>query len=191
MDSARILIAMGNDLSNTKMKAILVEAGFIVIDQAIDGHDCLRKIRGSIPDLAIIEMNLALMNGCEIAQIVLEDDLCDIIVVSSVDQDGTASSLKKYNNFMYMTRPLNKAVLLNTLELMTKNRKRIKELEKEINELKYTLDTRKEVEKAKGLLMRHLGLPENEAFKRIQKQSMDRGIPMKEIAKAIILTYEI
>jgi two-component system, response regulator PdtaR len=57
--------------------------------------------------------------------------------------------------------------------------------------LRSSLDTRKEVEKAKGLLMKHLGLSENDAFKRIQKQSMDRGIPMKEIAKAIILAYDI
>ena len=191
MDSARILIAMSSNLSNKKMETILVEAGFMVIDQAVEGHDCLRKIRNCIPDLAILELNLALMNGYEIAKVVLEDDICDIIIISSNEHDGMLGSLKKYNNFVSLTKPINKAVLLNTLELMTENRKRIKELKKEINELKYTLDTRKEVEKAKGLLMKHLGLPEEDAFKRIQKQSMDRGIPMKEIAKAIILTYEI
>ena len=74
---------------------------------------------------------------------------------------------------------------------MYKNKKRIRDLENEIDELKSSLDTRKEVEKAKGLLMRNLNLSEPEAFKRIQKQSMDRGIPMKEIAKAIILAYDI
>lgn len=191
MDSARILIAMSSDLSNTKMKTILVEAGFMVIDQAVDGHDCLRKIRSCVPDLAIIELNLPLMNGYEIAKVALEDDICDVVVISTMEHEGLLSSLKKYDNFIALMKPVNKAVLLNTLELMTKNRKRVKQLEKEINELKYTLDTRKEVEKAKGLLMKHLGLPEKDAFKRIQKQSMDRGIPMKEIAKAIILTYEI
>ncbi len=191
MDSARILIALSSDLSNTKMRTILVEAGFIVIDQATDGHECLRKIRSCIPDLAVLEINLALMNGYEIAKVALEDDLCDIVVIASAEQDGILASLKKYTNFVALTKPVNRAVLLNALELMTKNRKKIKELEKEVNELKYTLDTRKEVEKAKGLLMKHLGLSEKDAFKRIQKQSMDRGIPMKEIAKAIILTYEI
>ena len=191
MDSARILIAMSSDQSNIKMKAILVEAGFLVIDQAADGQDCLRKIRSCIPDLAILDLNLALMNGYEVAKVVLEDDICDIVIISSIEHEGMLGSIKKYNNFISLTNPVNKAVLSNTLELMIKNRKRIKELEKEINDLKFTLDTRKEVEKAKGLLMKHLGLPENDAFKRIQKQSMDRGIPMKEIAKAIILRYDI
>ena len=191
MDSARILIALSSDQSNIKMKAILVEAGFLVIDQAADGQDCLRKIRSCIPDLAILDLNLALMNGYEIAKVALEDDICDIVIISSIEHEGMLGSLKKYNNFVSLTKPVNKAVLSNTLELMIKSRKRIKELEKEINDLKFTLDTRKEVEKAKGLLMKHLGLPENDAFKRIQKQSMDRGIPMKEIAKAIILTYDI
>ena len=191
MDSARILIALSSDQSNIKMKAILVEAGFLVIDQAADGQDCLRKIRSCIPDLAILDLNLALMNGYEIAKVALEDDICDIVIISSIEHEGMLGSLKKYNNFVSLTKPVNKAVLSNTLELMIKSRKRIKELEKEINDLKFTLDTRKEVEKAKGLLMKHLGLSENDAFKRIQKQSMDRGIPMKEIAKAIILTYDI
>ena len=191
MDSARILIALSSDQSNIKMKAILVEAGFLVIDQAADGQDCLRKIRSCIPDLAILDLNLALMNGYEVAKVVLEDDICDIVIICSIEHEGMLGSIKKYNNFISLTKPVNKAVLSNTLELMIKSRKRIKELEKEINDLKFTLDTRKEVEKAKGLLMKHLGLSENDAFKRIQKQSMDRGIPMKEIAKAIILTYDM
>jgi two-component system, response regulator PdtaR len=74
---------------------------------------------------------------------------------------------------------------------MVKNKRKIQELEQEVETLRASLDTRKEVEKAKGLLMKNLGLSEPEAFKRIQRQSMDRGIPMKEIAKAIILAYDI
>lgn len=191
MDCARILIAMSSDLLIEKMKTILVEAGFIVIDQARDGHECLRKIRTLRPDLSILEHNLNLLNGFEVAKVALEDNICDVVLISTLEQESVAESLKHYSNFISLLKPVNKVALLSTLEIMSKSRKRIIELEKEISELKSTLDTRKEVERAKGLLMKHLGLSENDAFKRIQKQSMDRGIPMKEIAKAIILAYDI
>ena len=191
MDWARILIAMSSDASNTKMKAILTEAGFNIIDQALDSHECIRKIRSSMPDITLLELNSVAMSAYEIAEVALEDKLCDIIAISAYEAGEVPDVLKNSDNFVLLTKPLNKAVLINTLTLMLKSRRKIKELEKEINELRYTLDTRKEVEKAKGLLMKHLGLSEKDAFKRIQKQSMDRGIPMKEIAKAIILTYEL
>lgn len=191
MDSARILIAMNNDASNEKMKAILADAGFLTVEQAVEGNECLRKIRVWTPDIAILDFNLPRMNGYEIAKVALEDNICDIVVISSLEHEGMLYPLKQYNNFVSLVKPINRTLLINTLELMAKSRKRIRELVNEIDELKHTLDTRKEVEKAKGLLMKHLGLPEKEAFKRIQKQSMDRGIPMKEIAKAIILTYDI
>jgi Response regulator with putative antiterminator output domain len=191
MDSARILIAMSSDMLIDKMRTILVEAGFIVIDSARDGHECLRKIRTLRPDLSILEHNLNLLNGAEVAKVALEDNICDIVLISTIEQSSVIEPFKNYSNFMSLVKPVNKIALLNTLEVMFKSRRRIIELEKEISELKSTLDTRKEVERAKGLLMKHLGLSEGEAFKRIQKQSMDRGIPMKEIAKAIILAYDI
>jgi response regulator NasT len=74
---------------------------------------------------------------------------------------------------------------------MQKSGRKIKELEKEVEQLRSAIDSKKEVDKAKRLLMEHLKMSEEEAFKRIQKQSMDKGISMREIAKAIILAYDI
>ncbi|MCX8129669.1 MAG: ANTAR domain-containing protein [Clostridia bacterium] len=191
MESARILLAMSNDASISKLRVILVENGYTVVDQAKDGNECLRKIRALKPDLVILDYGLPLMNGFEVSKVVIEDKVCDIILIISPAQEGLISNIKSENNFVCMSKPLNKPSLINTIDLMVKNKRRIRELEQEIETLKASLDTRKEVEKAKGLLMKHLSLSEAEAFKRIQRQSMDRGIPMKEIAKAIILAYDI
>lgn len=191
MESARILVAMNNDTSIVKMKAILMENGYTVIDVSKDGHDCLRKIRTLRPDLAVIDYSLPLMNGYEVAKVAIEDNICDIVLITTSAQGSLLDEFKFESGFVYLEKPLNKPILFNTIDLMIKNRKKIRQLEKEIEELRANLDTRKEVEKAKGLLMKHLNLTEPEAFKRIQKQSMDRGIPMKEIAKAIILAYAI
>lgn len=191
MELPRIFVAINNDTSINKMKTLLADSGYMVIDMAKDGHECLRKIRMLRPDLAIVDFNLPLTNGFEVAKVAVEDDICDIILITSNNQCDLADGMKSESGFVCMEKPLNKMSLINTIDLMVKNRKRIQQLEKEIEELRANLDTRKDVEKAKGLLMRHLNLTEAEAFKRIQKQSMDKGIPMREIAKAIILAYAI
>jgi response regulator NasT len=191
MDSTRIMIAMNNESLTAKLKIILAEAGYMVIEQALEGPDCLRKMRTLRPDIIILEYNLPFMNGLDIAKVALEDKLCDVMLFVTLEQDNMLEGIRQETGFISMVKPVNKSLLTGALELMIKNRRKIRQLEKEIDELRSSLDTRKEVEKAKGLLMIHLGLSENEAFKRIQKQSMDRGIPMKEIAKAIILAYDI
>ena len=182
---------MSNDTSINKLKLILSECGYIVIDSAKDGHECLRKMRALRPDLTLLEYDLPLMGGVDVAKIAIEDKICDVILISTEAQRSMVSDISDESGFVFMSKPLNKVSLIGTIDLMIKNRRKITKLEKEIEELRTTLDTRKEVEKAKGLLMKNLNLSEAEAFKRIQKQSMDKGIPMKEIAKAIILAYDI
>lgn len=191
MDIARILIAMNNESSVLKLKSLLVENGYIVVDQAKDGHEALRKVRSIKPDIAVIDYDLPLLNGVEVAKVLLEDGICDVLLLVIEGQLGIVDNMKGRHDFVCMAKPLNRPMFLNTLELMVKNIKKVRKLEKEIEELKSALETRKEVERAKGLLMKHLGLSENEAFKRIQKQSMDKGMPMKDIAKAIIIAYDI
>ena len=191
METVRIIIAMNNDAAIAKLKTLFMENGYLVADYARDGHECLRKTRALKPDLAILDYNLASLNGYEVSKIILEDRLCDVVLITTPEEENIVDGVRGETGFALMVKPLNKMSLLNTIDLMVKNSRKIRELEKQIDELKASLNTRKEVEKAKGLLMKHLNLSEAEAFKRIQKQSMDRGIPMREIAKAIILAYDI
>lgn len=191
MESARILVAMANDASIGKLKTILSENGYTVVEQCRDGQDCLRKVRAFKPDILILEYGLPLSNGVEVAKVAVDDRICDVILIVNSTQESMLGDIRSEYGLVCMTKPLNKTSLINAIELMVKAKKRISVLEKEIEILKANLDTRKEVEKAKGLLMKHMGLTESEAFKRIQKQSMDRGIPMREIARAIILAYDI
>lgn len=191
MNTMRILTAIYNNSLDEKLKSLLSESGFLVIDQVKDGSECLRKIRALTPDVLLLEYNLPTVSGAEVSRIALEDKICDVMMLVTADQDSMLTELKKENGFISLVKPINKTLLVSSLELMVKNRHKIQLLEKELEELKLTLGTRKEVEIAKGLLMKNLGLTENVAFKKIQKQSMDKGIPMKEIAKAIILAYDI
>lgn len=191
MEAVRIIIAMNNDASIIKIKQTLWEYGYSVIDEVRDGNECLRKIRVLKPDIVVLEYGLPSVNGSEIARIAVEDKLCNVILIATTEQESLIGDIKSESGFVYMTKPLNKQALINIIDLMVKFKQRIEELEKEIVQLKETLDTRKEIERAKGILMKQMGLSETEAYKKIQKQSMDRGIAMKEIARAIILAYEI
>ncbi|KNY30377.1 ANTAR domain-containing response regulator [Pseudobacteroides cellulosolvens] len=191
MGSPRILIAMNNEVSSGKLKTLFSENGYIVAGQVSDDQECLRRVRALGPDLVVLDYDLPISNGLEVAKILLEDKLCDVILIATESQKTLAEELSNDIGFSCISKPIGKTNLLNTVDLMFKARKKINTLEKEITDLKEVLSTRKEVEKAKGLLMKHLNLSEAEAFKRIQKQSMDKGISMKEISKAIILAYDI
>ncbi|MDP4181741.1 MAG: ANTAR domain-containing protein [Bacillota bacterium] len=182
---------MSSDSSISKLREILSENGHVVFEQAKDGHETLRKIGSLKPDLTILEYDMPLLNGYEISRIALESKQCYIILMVTEVQKSIVESMNSEPEFVAMIKPINRAHLINTVDLMIKNMFKIRKLEQELEELKQTMNIRKDLEKAKGLLMSHFNLTEAEAFKRIQKQSMDKGIPMKEIAKAIILTYDV
>lgn len=191
MESARILVAMNNVSSVNKLRAVLNAAGYQVVEQVDNTNDALRKLINLRPDLAVIEYDLSPQNIIEVAKIAIEDKLCDVILIASNEQKGSLKYLKTEYDLVVVAKPLHKETFLNTVDLVIKNRKKVLALEKKIEDLKETIEARKVVEQAKGHLMKHLNLTEEEAFKMIQKQSMNRGIKMKEIAKAINLTYNL
>jgi len=191
MEDVSILIAAGNDVFLKKLKAFLVQNGYHVVEQAKEGNECLRKIRAVRPFLAVLDYDIPVINGLELARIAVEDNLCEVILITSSEQRNQINPTKLERDITIVTKPIVRENFLSLLELVIRNRRKILQLEKEINELKETLEARKNIERAKGILMKNLGLTEDEAYRRLQKQSMDRGIPLKDIAKAIILAYDI
>ena len=186
-----LMLAVGNRAYADKLKLFFEDAGHCVIDVATDGNECLRKLNIARPDMIIIDYELPPSNGYYIAKIIDEDRICGGILLLSEGQQSIIQDDFNLTNFAYFTKPLNKNMLLSTLEIIHKSSRKIIKLEKEIENLKDTLETRKEVEKAKGILMDVHSISEAEAFRRMQKQSMDKGIPLKEIAKAIIIAYKL
>lgn len=191
MDTTRVIVAIGNEAANIKIKSFLTENGYLVIDTAVETNECLRKLSSSRPDILVVDSSLPNMGGFEVAKVALEDYSCDVVMLTSQALEEAGYEFRDSVRFSVLSKPINKMLLINTLELMNKSGKKIRELEREIADLRKAMDSRKEVDKAKHLLMKNMNMSEEEAFKRIQKQSMDKGISMKEIAKAIILAYDI
>lgn len=191
MEMVRIIIAFGNDSQSIKIKNLLTENGYTVIDLVKDGQECLRKARLLKPDLVILDFDLPLFTGYDVAKVLSEDKISSTLLIVNDSQKSLISEHRDQWDFTSLVKPINRSALISTVELIIKNNKKIRLLQKEIQELKESLEARKLVEKAKGILMSKQGLSEQEAFRKIQRQSMDKGIPMKEVAKAIILASEI
>lgn len=194
MEYCRVIISTLSETTSAKLAEVLSASGFTIADIVYSLNECLNKTRVLKPDIVIIDYNENILEyeaNDEHLKMIINEKNSGVVLLSNYNNQNVCKKYWEYENFYCLIRPINKQMLIVCIEMMLKTVKKIQKLEQEVANLKNMLDTRKEVERAKGLLMKNLGLSEDEAFRRIQKQSMDRGISMKEIAKAIILAYDI
>lgn len=191
MDRSKIFVALADAALRKRIKQILTKEGYLVTGEAEDGPLALRQIRALAPDMVITEAELPGMGGMEVAKIIAEDRLAPVLLVASSLHGDFVQRARESWVFALVSPPVQASNLIPAVESAMLNFRKIVRLEEEVDKLKETLQTRKLVEKAKGILMETLGLPEAEAFRRIQKQSMDKCTSMKAIAEAIILAHEL
>jgi len=186
------IVLVDNDAAWRKnIKAILTRSGYWVIGEAGDGLSALKLIRSRQPDLLITAAELPGMDGLEVARIVHEDKLAPVIVLASAQSPGLLEKAKDARVAALLIKPVDEVSLLPAIEISLVNYQEIIKLERQIKELQEALETRKLVERAKGILMETLGISEAEAFRRIQKQSMNKRISMRQVAEAIILAQSL
>lgn len=191
MGETRIILADSDPQARKNVKWLLAQAGHLVIGEAEDGLTALKLVRTRQPDLVILDARMAVMDGAELADIIEEDGLAPVILMTAGDHFRVNDQDGDSRHFAYLTKPISERSLLPMIDVVINNYKRIRSLEQEVAKLKDVIETRKLVEKAKGILMDAQGLSEAEAFKRIQKQSMNKRVSMKSVAKAVILAYEL
>jgi AmiR/NasT family two-component response regulator len=189
MQEARICLALSDIREMRSIKNFLTVNGLVVVSESDDGASAVRHIRTLRPDLVIVDDDLPVINGLEIAKILREDAIAPCVILKSFDHGNLWINQESHWDFVYLYRPVTKSALLQTIQLVLVNYKKIVSLEKQIQELKSNLESRKAVEKAKGIVMEKYGLSESEAYRRIQKQSMNQGIPMKKLAQDIIKAH--
>jgi response regulator NasT len=130
------------------------------------------------------------MDGIEAARILTQEDIAPVIFLTAYSQKELVDQAKEAGVVAYLVKPFRESDLAPAIEIALARFEQFRALKKEVADLKEALETRKLVERAKGILMDTQGLSEAEAFRRIQKLSMDTRKPMKEVAEAIILAYE-
>ena len=184
MPKATIIIADGKDNSRRALKDLLTRFGYLVQAEARNAPDLLRKARTMLPDLVIMDSNLEGGSTQEIAGILESDELSNVLVLV----DGSHS--RQLGDIAHIDKPFTEETLLSVIEICLLYQTRFNSIKQEVGKLRESLNTRKGVEKAKGILMKKLGIDEPEAYRSMQKESMNRGISMKDLARAIIVANE-
>lgn len=192
MYGLRIILADTDPAFRKHLKEKLHKAGYMVVGETSDGRSALQMIFNVQPDLVIMNARMPGRNGLEVAKIVEEHRVAPVILVTEInmrEHDELKEALE-YWLISYILKPVDEINLFPAIEVSVASFKKICMLEEQNRKLKHTLETRKILERAKGLLAEFKGMTEQEAFKYIQKLSMDRCQPIRNIAKQIIAGLE-
>lgn len=188
---SKVFIGSTDRALRKRLKAILQRQGHLIIKEAEDGTTALRIIRRLLPDLVIVDKDLPGISGIELTKIIQEDKIAPVLLLTSTWEQHYFEKAKDSWVLAFLVKPIQEGHLLSTASFVMYTFQKMMMLERQVDELKETIETRKLVERAKGILMKDLGLSEGEAYRRIQQQSMDQCLPMKKVAEAILVTYDI
>jgi len=177
--------------SRTFLVRALKEKGFEVAGEGTSGKGALRLAKETAPDIILMAVGLSDMDGIRAAQVIMEESPFPVILLTSHYDAETIERTKGSGVMAYLIKPLREEELLPAIELAISRFTEFMSLREQNEDLRKTLEARKVIERAKGILMKRQGLSEAEAFALIQKKSMDTRKSMAEMAQAIVLTEEI
>jgi response regulator NasT len=187
MNSYSILVADSSETSRKKICELLTMKGYKLF-QATDGAGAIRIARSTFPDLVIMDVNLWGIQAYEAGRIIEEDRLSTVLFITNCASKGFYEKLQSMNVYAYIMKPIQQEQLHQTVEFTIRNAKKIRSLEKKVATLEHSLESRKKIDRAKGVLMEKYGISESEAYSMLRKQSMDQCITMDKMAEKIIGT---
>ncbi|MBD5830319.1 transcriptional regulator [Janibacter melonis] len=182
----RILIAEDEALIRTDLAEMLTEQGYEVVGQASDGQQAVSLAEQLKPDLAIFDIKMPVMDGLAAAEAVGGQRICPVIMLTAFSQKELVERARDAGVMAYVVKPFSASDVLPAIEVASSRWSELKALESEVADLGERLETRKAVEKAKGVLMKKLKISEAEAFRWIQKTAMDRRMGMREVSDAVV-----
>lgn len=187
----RVLVIDDHPPSKNFLLKALSQKGFEVVGEGTSGKDALRLSRTASPDVILMAVGLPDLDGISAAREIMEQNPLPIVLLTSHYERETIERAKEAGVLAYLLKPLREEELLPSIELAISRFAEFVSLRKENEDLRKTLEARKTIERAKGILMKNRGLSESEAFALIRKKSMETRRPMAEIAQAVILSEEI
>jgi two-component system, response regulator PdtaR len=180
----RILVAEDETIIRLDLIEMLTEAGYEVVANAENGAVAIDMAKLHKPDLAILDVKMPLVDGITAAQEIIE--IAPVLMLTAFSQRELVERARDAGVMAYVVKPFSINDLIPAIEIAISRHKQMKSLQAEVADIYERLESRKLIEKAKGILMSGLSLTEPQAFSWIQKTAMDRRIPMKEVAMAVI-----
>ncbi len=182
--SYRILVAEDETLIRMDLVEMLQDAGYEVVAQASNGEEAISLALQHNPDLAILDVKMPVLDGISAAEKIIS--VSPVLMLTAFSQKELIERARDAGAMAYVVKPFTINDLLPAIEISISRHRQMKSLEVEVANLHERLETRKVIDRAKGILMQALNLSEPEAFSWIQKAAMDRRITMKEVAEAVI-----
>jgi two-component system, response regulator PdtaR len=180
----RIVVAEDEALIRMDLVEMLVEAGYDVLAQASDGAQAIELVRAHKPDLAILDVKMPILDGISAAEEIIS--LCPVLMLTAFSQRELVDRARDAGVMAYVLKPFTINDLVPAIEIAISRHTQMRSLADEVADLHQRLETRKTIDRAKGILMAALNLTEPQAFSWIQKAAMDRRLTMREVAEAVI-----
>ncbi|MFM9015060.1 MAG: ANTAR domain-containing response regulator [Candidatus Nanopelagicus sp.] len=180
----RIVVAEDETLIRMDLVEMLTESGYEVIAQATNGQEAITLATQHKPDLIILDVKMPILDGISAAEQLI--GICPVLMLTAFSQKELVERARDSGVMAYVVKPFTLNDLLPAIEISISRHRQMKTLENEVSDLYERLETRKLLDRAKGILMTALNLSEPEAFTWIQKTAMDQRTSMKAVAEAII-----
>ena len=190
MERTRVIIADDESIIRMDLREMLTNLGYLVVGEVGDGQSAVNLARELRPDIVIMDIKMPDMDGIEAASILTKERIAPVLLLTAFSQKGLVDRATEAGVAGYIVKPFRESDLGPAIEVALARFNEFRTLEKEVGTLQEALETRKVVDRAKGILMDTQGLKEAEAFRKIQKMSMNTRRPMKEVAEAIILAHQ-
>jgi response regulator NasT len=180
------VIAEDEALIRLDLKEMLEEEGYVVTGEAADGETAITLTQSLRPDLVILDVKMPVLDGISAAERIAADHLAPVVILTAFSQRELVERARDAGAMAYLVKPFTKADLVPAIEIAVSRFQEISALESEVGTLRDRLEVRKLLDRAKGLLQSQRGITEAEAFRWIQKTSMDRRMTMRAVSEEVL-----
>lgn len=184
-EALRVVVVEDEALIRMDVVATLEEAGFEIVGEGANGEEAISLAKEHQPDLVVMDIKMPKLDGISAAEKIAELKI-PVVLLTAFSQTDLVFRAAEAGAMAYVTKPFKPADLLPAIQIALARHEELLSLESEIADLSDRLETRKMMDRAKGLLMSQMKLSEPDAFRWIQKASMDRRLSMAQVAKAVI-----
>jgi response regulator NasT len=182
----RIVIADNESLIRLDIREMLEDAGHEVVGEAVNGRRAVELTRQHRPDLVLMDIKMPEMDGITAAGKIYADKIAPVILLTAFSQPDIVDKAKDSGVLGYLVKPVQESQLFPAIEIALSRWQEMQGLEDELEKLKDSLETRKMVDRAKGIIMAAHKLGEQEAYRRMQQYAMQKRVPLKDVAQSII-----
>jgi len=185
-DLRRVVVAEDEGLIRLDLVEMLREEGYDVVGEAGDGQQAVELAEKHRPDLVILDVKMPVLDGISAAEQIADARIAPVVILTAFSQRDLVERARDAGAMAYLVKPFTKADLLPAIEIAVSRYAEIHALESEVDDLTDRLEARKLVERAKGVLQTDRGMSEPDAFRWIQKTSMDKRRSMRAVAEAVL-----